>query len=355
MKTIHMWRAKFLFCKVRSAPIFLNGICNRQLDVDNLTKIGIFDAFLTYGERSTLRWSWKPNFGTASGGLLGIEVSSDGVAVVEMDDSPQGPVVRHCHLLSAEAETADAFDQLTASRLPCNWVLSSEQYSLLLLEAPKVAPEEMHEAVRWQIKDLINFPADQAVLDIFDLPEAGSRSRHMIYAVAAQRKHIEAIRAQSRAARLKLSSIDIGELALRNIALLLPADERGLAIVRIQQGQGSLVLIRQGQLYLSRQFELPYQAGVDESLPEDNLILELQRSLDYYERQMAQAPPARILLCGDNIRPEKITDSIRSSLPAQVECLQLATLLQADESFDEALLQRCVGAIGAALRKEETA
>lgn len=177
----------------------------------------------------------------------------------------------------------------------------------------------------------------------------------MIYAVAAQRKHIEAIRAQSRAARLKLSSIDIGELALRNIALLLPADERGLAIVRIQQGQGSLVLIRQGQLYLSRQFELPYQAGVDESLPEDNLILELQRSLDYYERQMAQAPPARILLCGDNIRPEKITDSIRSSLPAQVECLQLATLLQADESFDEALLQRCVGAIGAALRKEETA
>lgn len=300
-----------------------------------------------------MRWSWKPNFGTTSGSLLGIEVGSDGVAVVEMDLNPQGPVLRHCQLLSAETETADPLDQLTASRLPCNWVLSSEQYSLLLLEAPKVEPEEMREAVRWQIKDLINFPVDQAVLDIFDLPEAGSRSRHMIYAVAAQRKYIEAISAQSRAARLKLSSIDIAELALRNIALLLPTDERGLAIVRIQKGRGNLVLIRQGQLYLSRQFELPYQAGVDESLPEDNLVLELQRSLDYYERQMVQAPPTRILLCGDNIRPEKITDGIRSSLPVQVEYLQLAKLLKADEGFDESLLQRCVGAIGAALRQKE--
>lgn len=300
--------------------------------------------------------SWRSAFGRGSKEWLGVEAREDGVAIAQVSFDPaHGPRLHHCEFSrgeSAAAVLADLVSRHGLERLPCNWVLDSHQYSLLLLEAPRVADDELREALRWQIKDLITFPVDQAVLDVFELPEDGSRGRRMVYVAAAQRRSIEAVVAASREARLKLRSIDIGELSLRNVAERVSSDARGLALVRLQRGRGNVLLFRQGQLYLSRQFELNYGAGADEALPEEALILEMQRSLDYYERQMAQEAPARILLCGDNISTDKITDSIRQSFSTPLDRLQLAQLIEGAEAFDESTLQLCVAAIGAALRGE---
>lgn len=299
--------------------------------------------------------SWRSRFGLGPNEHIGIEASGQGLAVARVGLGSGMACLHHCEFITGSSATA-ALNNLTAGRrlgrLPCNWLLPPDHYNLLLLEAPRVEPEELREALRWQIKDLISFPVDQAILDIFELPEDGSRGRKMVYVAAAQRKHIEDTAAASRAAGLRLSSIDIGELALRNIAERMPSQGRGVAIARVQQERGSIVLVRGGQLYLSRQFELPWSATRDEALPEDNLILELQRSLDYYERQMAQEAPERILLCGDNINADSISQNMRSSLAAPVDYLQLNGLLAGSEAFAEPLLQRCIGAIGAALRGE---
>lgn len=303
--------------------------------------------------------NWRSRFGATPRSVVGIEACDEGLAVVHVAMAPSGPLLRHCEFFattSGESRSAVLTKWVSTQslrRFSCNWVICPGQYNLLLLEAPRVAPEEMREAVRWQIKDLVSFPVDQAILDIFELPEDGSRGRRMIYAVAAEREHIKTVVEESREAGLKLKAIDIGELVLRNLAERLPAEERGLALVRVQKGRGSLALIRGGHLYLSRQFELHYQGGEHEPLPEEQLVLEIQRSLDYYERQMAQEAPARILVCGYNVTSEKITDTLRNSLSTPLDYLRLDALVPGGEGIDEALLQRCVGALGAALRVEK--
>ena len=315
-------------------------------------------------------------------GWVGLEVSRDGIAIahvlptkakqtnVQQTNAQQTnaqqtkgdrPRLSCCEFIATEAITSTTetlrarISALGLTKVPCNWVLVNPDYNLLLVEAPKVADEELREAMRWRIKDLISFPVENAVLDVFPLPGDGTRGAPMSYVVVAEKNQIQDIIDIADSAKIVLSSIDIGELALRNLADLVTADNRGVGLVRLRQGQGSLALIKQQQLYLSRQFDLPYNAGLLDELPEENLVLELQRSVDYYERQLGQVPPAQLLFCGENISTDKLTESFRQSLPGKSNCLQLSTLVEGAEQWEESLLQLCAGAIGGALRQEVAA
>jgi MSHA biogenesis protein MshI len=290
--------------------------------------------------------------------LLGIEASEEGIALARVVRGKTGLRLESCDYISRAAvdSLADTLPEkikaLGGQAWPCNWVLANSSYALLLVEAPKVPAEELREAVRWRIRDLLTFPAEQATLDIFPLPEGGSRGKKMLYVVVSERAQIQETVDLAKKTRVGLKSIDIAEMALRNLAELLPGGRRGLALVRLRQGAGHLVLIREGQVYLSRHFELKYNGGLLDDLPDDALILELQRSLDYFERQMGQEPPARILFCGDNMGEEKISENMRNSLPGEVACLDLGELLAGTEHCDAHILQLCIGAIGGALRQE---
>ena len=50
-------------------------------------------------------------------------------------------------------------------------VLGHHSYSLRMVDAPDVGTEFMKEAVRYSIADLIDFDIDEAVLDLFTLPD----------------------------------------------------------------------------------------------------------------------------------------------------------------------------------------
>lgn len=290
--------------------------------------------------------------------LVGIEASDEGIAVARVVRGKGGLRLESCDFISREAmgsvaETlSDKIKVLGAQANSCNWVLANGSYTLLLVEAPNVPAEELRDAMRWRIRDLISFPAEQATLDIFPLPDDGSRGKNMYYVVASERSRIQDTVDLVRSSGLSLKSIDIAEMALRNLTELLPVERRGLALVRLRQGAGNLVLIREGRFYLSRHFELNYNGGLLDDLPEDALILELQRSLDYFERQMGQEPPARILFCGDSISEDKISANMRNSLPGELACLDLSGLIAGAENCEAHLLQLCLGAIGGALRTE---
>ena len=300
------------------------------------------------------RWSpWhKPN-----SGLVGVELGDDGLAFAHAVHEGPRPQLTTCEFLLnqdgslPEEQFRHRLEELGLTGCGCNVVLPPQQYNLLLVEAPNVPEEEMREAIRWRIKDLISTPLEETLIDIFHLPKDSSRSgTPMVYVVATPSQVVMDTIRLVEDANLTLQYIDVTELALRNLAEFAADDQRGLALVKIQQGRGSLSLLRQGSLYLSRQFELPYNGGLLDDLPEDQLILELQRSLDYYERQMGQVPPAAIYLCGENITSDKISDTMRNSLPAQVEVLDVASALSSEQDVDDSLLQLCAAAIGGAGR-----
>jgi len=293
--------------------------------------------------------------------VIGVEISTAGVAFAHIQrPATQQPYLAHCDFIPAESgiESTELLRsrllKLGLSGIPCNVVMSSGSYQLILGEAPKVPAEELAEALRWRIKDLVQFPIAEAVVDGFLLPEDSARgTSRMAYAVATQRKYIETAVAAIKVAGLELKNIDIPELVLRNLAEACCDTKRGVAIVKLQQGGGSLQIIRDGNLYLSRQFSLSYNAGLLDDLPDEALVLELQRSLDYFERQMRQVPPSHIYLCGENVTADKLTPTIRNSLAVTINLLDINNGIQVADTIPEHVCSLALCAIGAALRQDQ--
>lgn len=237
---------------------------------------------------------------------------------------------------------------------PCNAVLPVGSYQLFLVEAPNVESSELRDALRWRVKDLISYPIEEAAIDVMLLPEdKGRAGPAMAYVVVVKKSLIQQTIEQVQAAKLKLETIDINELALRNLVIHCNPDTRGIALVKLQQGRGNLQIMREGNLYLCRQFDLNYNGGLLDDLPQEALVLELQRSLDYYERQMRQAAPSTIYFCGENISDDKLTAEIKSSLPGLVTVLDIKEGIEIASNLGDHILPLCYSAIGGALRNTE--
>ncbi len=262
---------------------------------------------------------------------IGLSLSDECVSVLVIEglneqlDSKNFVIKEALHYdLTSEFSLSDCKAQVTQfikdkglNDLPCYCVLNEKDYQLLLVDPPEVPDNELQEAIRWKIRDLINFEIENAVIDIFHQPD-----KKMLYTVVAKREHILSLIGFVNDVGLVLKSIDIAELSYRNILDTYSMIDRGIALIIVRQNEGKLLIVKQGNLYFSRRFSIDYGAGVFDELPEDDIILELQRSLDYYERQMGQAAPAEILFSG-NVTEEKITAVIRESFQQKISCINI--------------------------------
>ena len=294
---------------------------------------------------------------------VGVQFNESGLAFVLVQAlQSEQPRVGHCEWLG-ETDTARqgsalarSVEQANLKHRHCNLVLAPQDYNLLLVEAPQVPANELREALRWRVRDLIDFPVDEAVLDAFLLPADRSRgAKRMAYVAVTRRELIARRVAQIEAAQLRLEAIDIPELALRNLILRCCDTERGVALVKLVEGGGSLHIVRGEDLHLARRFNLPYKAGLLDDLPTEALILELQRSLDYFERQMRQAPPGQLVLTGENVSADKLTPEIQERLPASTSLFDPGRSLSFAEETSESWLPLCFEALGAALRQPDRA
>lgn len=297
-------------------------------------------------------------------GLAGLQFRSGQVKFAHCVREGDQPQLRLCENLDTDdswparaQRLAERVKSLGLAGVACNLVLEPEHYQLFMMDAPKVPAEELREAIKWKVKDLISQPLEETVIDVMPLPDdCGRAEQNLVYAVVADRNFVVNAIAAITEAKLTLSSIDIDEMAARNLALAAAPGPRGVALVHLNQGQGAMTLVKDDCLYLSRSFALNYQAGLLDDLPVEALILELQRSFDYYERQLGQVPPANICLYGEHVTADKITDELRQAFfGVEFSVLSIGALVAPDEQYDEAVLQHCASVIGASLRQESAA
>ena len=248
----------------------------------------------------------------------------------------------------------------------CLSALDIGDYNLLLVEAPDVQPEEVRAAIRWKVKELIDFNIEDAVVDVFEAPAAKAASKNkMMYAVVARSNRVKQVIDQLNGAGLNLDTIDIPELALRNVAAMLPEDVGGVALVYVGQHQGLITITKQSQLYLSRTIN----AGTS-SLPEsvlsvvdddscqrwlDNIVIEVQRSMDYYESHFAQPQVSSLVITPIGKEIPGVTEYISEQLQISSRMLDVNELIDTKEPVSSLEQSRCILAIGAALRAEEAA
>ena len=179
-----------------------------------------------------------------------------------------------------------------AKGTPANLVLPPDAYALLLLDPPDVPPAELKDAIRWQVRELVSFNVDDAILDVFAFPEEAAKGRKTCFVAVAERRMLQPQVDAFRDSRLELRSIDITELALRN---LIPDEcEEPVAVLYAHGQTGVIAVLKAGRLFLSRRIEL--QALIhDRSI--DLVLLQLQRSMDYFDSQLGQGVVNTVLSC----------------------------------------------------------
>jgi MSHA biogenesis protein MshI len=299
--------------------------------------------------------------GRRTGSQLGVFVTPEGVAAAQVSAASPGhkPRLERCvyEARGADDPFARVVSKLSGRRRSTINVLDSGGYHLLLVEAPDVPPEELRAAVRWRIKDLIDFHIDDAVIDVFEMPRhARGGANRMMYAVTAKAEFVKQQIELLESAGLKLDVIDIPELTLRNIATLLETEERGTAFLHLTDRRSTLLLVRQGVLYLTRHVETGAVTLADAGELRRDLIaglaLEVRRSLDYFESHYEQTSIPQLYTSG---LEETDRQSLAADLGIAVHELDLKSILDTTEEILPEVQRLCLPAIGAALRHDPVA
>jgi MSHA biogenesis protein MshI len=194
-------------------------------------------------------------------------------------------------------------DAMRMGRYQCAALLRPGEYQLLLVDAPKVPKEELKSAIRWRIKDMIDYHVDDATIDVLDIPvpDAPSGRNRPMYAVAARNELIESTIRRCEEAEIPLSVIDVQETAQRNIAALYEQEERAVALAYFAEAWGLLTINYRTELYLARRFDtgleqLAAEGGAGHAASLERLAVEIQRTLDHFDRSFRSIPVASLLL-----------------------------------------------------------
>lgn len=288
-------------------------------------------------------------------GYLAIQSGAGVLSHVEVNWQEDRPVVAACVARNGDGESAKPWSIYGNAPVPVGVVLAPGEYLLVPIDAPPVPPDELKMAVRWRIKDQLDFPVDDATVDVIRL-EQGNGGK--LLAVVAHNKVLKRYVELAERAKLELAAIDIPELAQRNISALMETPDRVLALLSFTPQGGLLTVTRNGELCFYRRLEcntveLAEQDEDRRSVVFDRLALELQRSLDHIERQYSGWRIDRIMLAPPPPVPG-MADYLRQQLYLPLEVADLSQLF-GNLTAEPEHLAACWFALGGALRREEKA
>ena len=254
---------------------------------------------------------------------------------------------------------AQALKALRISRPgQCAALLPAGDYQIHLVEAPEVAAQELKSAMKWRLKDVIDFPVEEAGYDILDLPPdpRGAALNHSVYAVAAKKQVLKACVDRFDKAGIPISVIDIPETAQRNVAALYESDDRGVGWLYFDESGGLLTVTYRGELYLARRLDITLTQlrqvqGEARSDLFDRALLELQRTLDNFERQFSFIVMGKVMV-GPEPEDTGLVAHLIANLDTKVEAVDLRSVIDAprDQPLDPGAQWRMFHLIGCSFR-----
>jgi MSHA biogenesis protein MshI len=298
---------------------------------------------------------------------VAIAAGSLSVAVVRQREGAR-PGLLQCVLhrppdsSSADALLPEIIRKAHLTRAALSAVIGTDDYHLVMAEAPDVQPSELRAAIRWRLQELIDFSVDEATVDVFEIPETPRRgSAKTLFVVAARTAAVQRLGSVLGRHARGFDVIDVPELCLRNLSGLLPQDEKGVALLMLREEFGQLVLTRQGVLYLARRIEVGRRSTLslgDEvgavDVDTGSVALELQRSLDYYESHYDQTPIRDLVIAPDNERARAIADALRSETGLRVSMFNCRESLDVPDGVSVPTDWLSLTTVGAALRAQAT-
>jgi MSHA biogenesis protein MshI len=295
----------------------------------------------------------------------GIVSDENGTAVASiLNPGKAEPSLQSCQFEVNSTEEEDVVSLVlkgtNLGKHRCSTLLNIGEYQLLVVDAPEVPPQELRAAVRWKIQDLIDYHIDDAIVDVFDAPPGGpAGTRKQMYVVVAKNATVRHRIDRLESMGVNLSTVDIPELAMRNIAARLPEDQFGLVSLYFSQQQCLITLTHNATLFLTRTVDFRYSDLNEKSRSpiefSDRLALEIQRSLDYYEQHFHKAAIQTIAMLPTSVSLEGLAAALQQKLGLTIRSITVNDILGSDLQLELQSAATCMLAIGSALRNETRA
>lgn len=231
---------------------------------------------------------------------------------------------------------------------PTYLAFCSPVYQSLQIDRPAVEEQELKATLNWSVKELMGSEQEQ-VFDFIDLPVplAGNKK---VTLLAMPKMLVQEASETIFSAGLNLQSISVEELVLCD---LLPAQAEPIMLL-VQEGQEevSLIIVKDGHQYVNRRLKGFENLG--SFSPEelqmgllDSLSIQVQRSMDYFESQLRQAPVRKVMLHLHTSHSEVVIQQLRQVVSADI------SLLLPDVQVNDPLNVRFINfiSLGAALGK----
>ncbi|HET9734343.1 MAG TPA: agglutinin biogenesis protein MshI [Burkholderiales bacterium] len=310
---------------------------------------------------------WPFARATREPGWLVVSLRPTEISFVHGQYAPGGAsLVDRCGTRALDAEDSGVerlAKELGFDRYQCSTLLAPGDYQMLLVDAPNVPTAELKTAIRWRIKDLLDYRVDDATVDVLEVPRnpAGGERGHSMYAVTARNDVIQSCIGRFEAAHIPLTVIDIEETAQRNVAALFERDERGLALLHLGEEQGLLTINYRQELVLARRIEAGMRAllaegGATREEQLQRILLELQRTFDHFDRQFAYVPVSKLMLA-PGPADSGLLEFLAANLDMPVERVHLSSAIAfgARAELEPEEEWRLFHLIGASLRHEAKA
>lgn len=277
-------------------------------------------------------------------------------------------------------------------------MLRPEQYQLLQIDAPLVAPEELRAAARFQIREMVNAHIDDITLDVMQVGDGQQKGPSHLFVVAAKNEVIREVIALGDALNWTVPVIDIQETAQRNLQSALAKRDGRLeradaALVISDERQAMLTISANEELFFTRRLDLPqgflsmawgagHDAGADaapdaftpvsEYVPDyagggtagamasadhgdaervQRFVVEVQRSLDLWDRTWSSMPLGGLRVYAGE-RSAELASWLGGEMGQTVSAMDLEALFPGLQSMAVADQTYCLPLLGVLLRTE---
>ena len=347
-----------------------------------------------------MRWPWKSK---SSQDQLMVSWSAGTFAYVRAPANSDGLFA--VQQMGVERQGADSRDDfvrrlqaLGLKGLVAHVMLRPEQYQLLQIDAPPVAPEELRAAARFQIREMVNVHIDDITLDVMQVGDGQQKGPNHLFVVAAKNEVVREIIALGDALNWKVPVIDIQETAQRNLQSALAKKDGRLeradaALVISDEQQAMLTISANDELFFTRRLDLPqgfltmpWGAGADASavatpdaftpvmeyVPDyagagtasasasadqgeaervQRFLVEVQRSLDLWDRTWSSMPLGGLRVYAGE-RSGEMATWLSRELGQAVSAMDLEAQFPGLQAMDAADQLYCLPLLGVLLRTE---
>lgn len=232
-------------------------------------------------------------------------------------------------------------------------VLDSGDYQTQQVDAPRVPDEELAGAIRFQLKNLLYIPLEQArVAAHRQHSDRWNQEGHRALATVASRNRIDGVQELTARAGLKLRAVLPRETVLHDLSAEANEGAAGVAVAALGRDDGLITISRGELLYLARSHPVGTRRLMEDQQAVELLEDELRRSIDYFDGQLSTGPAGRILLAPCEADREVLVDRLNESFEIPCARLRLSQIFDVDglgQELDEHTEAHCLFAAGAAL------